>query len=472
MKRPILVKSFSNGITIVCSPEADYEEILSSSAEHFKNTAKFFRNASLSLRLQGRLFTEEEIDQLVDIIEEAASVRIIGVSLADHDPEEEKKDRLKKIEKQIPYLAKMIKGPIRNGQIIREEVSLVIDGDVHAGANVYSAGNILVLGRLEGLAHAGYPEDESSFVAADIFHPAGIWIGRTEGLDLERGSGFQMAKLVDQKIVLQDSEERIQPSLRELTDNQIIWFTSGEREAGTSTCLIQTAYQLAAAEKKVLYLDLDGTRMLPHSTTGYHIENLLDEECSFFQAAVKDKKYPGLTMLAAGEPVDLSLKRQKALHALLADKKREYDHILIDHARPIDRDILYLSSEARKILVISRGEYQSVVQTDQLLGRFSDAGYEKEIPVLINAYTENRRDMDYLTQEEIARHLEVPIALFIPQDPELLKCGCQLLENTPAGEVFSELLALLIGKKEEKSTKKEKNGFFSKAKKGGFLFKR
>lgn len=109
MKRPILVKSFSNGITIVCSPEADYEEILTSSAEHFKNTAKFFRNASLSLRLQGRLFTEEEIDQLVDIIE-AASVRIIGVSLADHDPEEENKDRLKKIEEQIPYLAKMIKG--------------------------------------------------------------------------------------------------------------------------------------------------------------------------------------------------------------------------------------------------------------------------------------------------------------------------------------------------------------------------
>lgn len=472
MKRPILVKSFSNGITIVCSPEADYEEILTSSAEHFKNTAKFFRNASLSLRLQGRLFTEDEIDELVDIIEEAASVKIIGVSLAEEDPEESAKDRLRSIEKQLPYLARMIKGPIRNGQIIRSDVSLVIDGDVHAGANVYSAGNIFVLGRLEGLAHAGYPEDEHAFVAADIFHPAGIWIGKKEGLGLEGASGFRLAKVAGEEICIEDTEHRLQPVIKELTDNQILWFTSGEREAGTSTCLLQTAYQLADADRKVLYIDLDGTRSLPHSATEKDIEGLLDEECSFFQAAVRDKKYQNLTFLPAEGPVDLNQKRQKIFHALLADKKREFDHILIDHARPIDRDLAFLSSEAKSILLVSRGEYQSVVQTDQLLGRFADAGYQKEIPVLINAYTDSKRDMDYLTKEEIAQHLEMPIALFVPQDPLLPSKGCAILEESPAGDAFSELATLLIGKREGKEPKKEKGGFFSKAKKSGFLFKR
>jgi septum site-determining protein MinC len=470
MNRPILVKSFSNGITIVCSPEADFEQVLQASAQHFKNTARFFAKASLSLRLQGRLFAEDEVLRLVKIIEEAAGVKIIGVTNADEDPLEDEINTIRKIQEQIPSLSKVIRGPVRCGQIIREDVSLVIEGDVHTGASIYSSGNILVLGKLEGLAHAGYPENEKCFISANSFNPSGLWIGKVEGREKYLSSIHQIARVVDGELILETADKRKEPLPEELEEENILWFTSAERESGTSSCLMQTAYLLAYSGKKVLYIDLDGGRMLPKSSADFQMEALLDGKCTFFQAAVKDKNYSDLIFLSAEDGVDLGLKRQESFHALIADKKREFDYILIDHAKPIERDIAYLFSEANRVFLVSRGDYQSVLQSDQLLGQFADAGQNVEIPVLINAYTDNKNDMDYLSKEEISAYLGSPIAIFIPQDDNMPKLLGDVSENGPAALALCEFTSLLLG--QEVLPKEEKSGFFSKNKRGRFLFKK
>ena len=58
------------------------------------------------------------------------------------------------------------RGSLRSGQKNEEEGSVVILGDVNSGAEVVAADNIVVLGALRGLAHAGAKGNVNAIVAA------------------------------------------------------------------------------------------------------------------------------------------------------------------------------------------------------------------------------------------------------------------------------------------------------------------
>ena len=55
---------------------------------------------------------------------------------------------------------------VRNGQRIVSGADIVIAGDVNAGAELIAEGNIAVVGKLRGLAHAGANGDKSACIAA------------------------------------------------------------------------------------------------------------------------------------------------------------------------------------------------------------------------------------------------------------------------------------------------------------------
>ena len=61
---------------------------------------------------------------------------------------------------------KFHKGALRSGQRIEFEGSLVILGDVNDGAEVIASENIVVLGALRGLAHAGAKGNNDAMIAA------------------------------------------------------------------------------------------------------------------------------------------------------------------------------------------------------------------------------------------------------------------------------------------------------------------
>ena len=61
---------------------------------------------------------------------------------------------------------KFNKGSLRSGQKIEYEGSIVIIGDVNAGAEVIAGENIVILGELRGLAHAGAKGNKKAIIAA------------------------------------------------------------------------------------------------------------------------------------------------------------------------------------------------------------------------------------------------------------------------------------------------------------------
>lgn len=66
---------------------------------------------------------------------------------------------------------------LRSGQKLRAEGSVVIWGDVHESAEIVAGGDIIVMGKLGGIAHAGCYGDETSVVFAINLVPGQIRIG-------------------------------------------------------------------------------------------------------------------------------------------------------------------------------------------------------------------------------------------------------------------------------------------------------
>ncbi len=65
---------------------------------------------------------------------------------------------------------------VRSGQNVRSEASIVIWGDVHESAEIIAGGDIIILGKLKGIAHAGYFGDQSSSIFALALMPGQIRI--------------------------------------------------------------------------------------------------------------------------------------------------------------------------------------------------------------------------------------------------------------------------------------------------------
>lgn len=70
----------------------------------------------------------------------------------------------------------LVQRTLRSGQSIRYNGNVVILGDVNPGAEVVAAGNVVVMGALRGVVHAGANGDESAVVMAFRLKPTQLRI--------------------------------------------------------------------------------------------------------------------------------------------------------------------------------------------------------------------------------------------------------------------------------------------------------
>ncbi len=88
--------------------------------------------------------------------------------------------------------ARILYGTLRGGQKVETEHSIIIFGDVNSGAEVIAGGDIVILGTLRGIAHAGaYDESGGGRVIFSLnLQPTQLRIG----LVISRGSGAENAE--------------------------------------------------------------------------------------------------------------------------------------------------------------------------------------------------------------------------------------------------------------------------------------
>jgi septum site-determining protein MinC len=114
------------------------------------------------------------------------------------------------------------RGSLRSGQVLRKTESIVVIGDVNPGAQVISGGDIMIWGRLRGVAHAGAEGNRRAVVTAIDFVPTQLRIANLTAIAPEpkkaRGGGFlfwkkeperrpEIARVVDGRIVVEPWDE-------------------------------------------------------------------------------------------------------------------------------------------------------------------------------------------------------------------------------------------------------------------------
>jgi septum site-determining protein MinC len=102
-------------------------------------------------------------------------------------------------------------GPLRSGEHLQSEGSVLVLGDVNPGAQISAGGHVLVWGRLRGVAHAGRRGDDQATIVALQMRPLQLRIAGAvaRGPDEVPAAGLcEEARLVNGEIRIDPASPR------------------------------------------------------------------------------------------------------------------------------------------------------------------------------------------------------------------------------------------------------------------------
>jgi septum site-determining protein MinC len=163
MRNPVGISMKKDEIVIRISEKATYEETIECLNKKIPALKKLYKAEKTPICVTGKILKNKEIEEIKEIITKEINVKVNFDS-----PKELGLHGIKKaFEKEIENSeTKYYKGNMRSGQKIEFEGSLVILGDVNGGAEIIAGENIVVLGILRGLAHAGAKGNKKAIIAA------------------------------------------------------------------------------------------------------------------------------------------------------------------------------------------------------------------------------------------------------------------------------------------------------------------
>ena len=174
----VMFKETKNGINILLQQDIPFSELKKKKKKKVIESAKFFEGVKTSIAFQGRTLSQEEETSLLEIITEHTTMNITFIK------NKKKEDTTQKIpegvtlpdDMQQHYITKYHKGSIRSGQCLTFDGSVVVIGDVNPGGEIKASGNIIILGQLKGIAHAGCNGMTDAFVSALYMIPVQLRI--------------------------------------------------------------------------------------------------------------------------------------------------------------------------------------------------------------------------------------------------------------------------------------------------------
>ncbi len=180
MKNTVVVKSFPNGLALYLDEELEFDVLLRQVAEKFRESDPFFRDAALAVSFEGRQLSFEEESRLVWTIMDNSRLNITCIVGKDEESEKiygRALDDFYRKQEEAQTTGQFYRGTLREGQMLETESSIIILGNVCQGSSVMAAGDIVVLGSLQGSAYAGGNGRPGHYIAALEMTPQKLKIG-------------------------------------------------------------------------------------------------------------------------------------------------------------------------------------------------------------------------------------------------------------------------------------------------------
>lgn len=191
-------------ILIKLNENAEQENIVEALKKKLPELKKLYKEEKTTpIKVTGKVLKNKEIDEIQEIIKDKIDVEI------DFDmPKSLGLSSIKKtFERKIAISeTKFHRGSLRSGQKLETEGSIIILGDVNSGAEVIASDNIVVLGTLRGLAHAGAKGNKQAIIAAGLFDAVQVRIANiVKEIDREEEPLHKQAyiSVVEDKIVIE-----------------------------------------------------------------------------------------------------------------------------------------------------------------------------------------------------------------------------------------------------------------------------
>ena len=201
----ISIKGRTDGVSIEIG-KGHWPELLGSLTDRLTQASDFFRGGRVALDVGARPLLETELQQVQDLVEKIGlklgivrtkSERTFQAALnlgiaAKLDPggETENGEAMPAAGNREGEQYFVYRGNLRSGQILEKREHILIIGDVNPGAEVISAGDIFVWGRLRGIVHAGADGDTNAIIVAFELDPVQLQIVDVTLAPPEEPSGF------------------------------------------------------------------------------------------------------------------------------------------------------------------------------------------------------------------------------------------------------------------------------------------
>jgi len=239
----VVLKGNQNGLSVVIKNKVDFIQIKEGLTKKLESGRNFFGKNKLSLSFEGIPLDEVQQIEILDLFKIHSDLEIISII----DPEDERiklreanaqlQQRVSNLEEQLQKsiqlqnnrvdisqihsetttnsLVEFHYTTLRSGQQIITDKHVVLIGDVNNGSRIESGGNVIVLGKLKGVVHAGLKSTQSAYVIALDMKPLQIKIneyyGRASDETIHDSSSTepQVAYVENGRIVIEKFNQKI-----------------------------------------------------------------------------------------------------------------------------------------------------------------------------------------------------------------------------------------------------------------------
>lgn len=164
MSQVVEIKLKKDELVITLNEKSEYKDILRTLRKKLPELKNLYKDDKTPIFITGKVLKNKEIEEIRKIIKNEINVEIEFDSPKVLGLYGIKKTYNEEIGESTTIYHK---GSLRSGQRIENEGSIVIIGDLNSGAEVIAGENIIVLGRIMGLAHAGAKGNKKAIIAAE-----------------------------------------------------------------------------------------------------------------------------------------------------------------------------------------------------------------------------------------------------------------------------------------------------------------
>jgi septum site-determining protein MinC len=197
----IAIKGTSDGLVITFG-EGSLQTILDEMESQLSSKASFFLGGRAALRVGERPLSAEQLKTIGNLLElsgmtlwavegEHPSTLVAAQELGLETSMRSKEPPVSTTKAEQKGLDEsgglIVQQTLRSGQAIRHAGHVCVIGDANPGSEIVAGGNIIVWGRLRGIAHAGAMGDDEAIICALQLMPSQIRIGAHIARPPDRG---------------------------------------------------------------------------------------------------------------------------------------------------------------------------------------------------------------------------------------------------------------------------------------------